>query len=724
MVMLYYRTLIILLFIKLLSAYGPYEYRLPNPSVSYEREFEPGWPSPSIIDFGYGSENKIFAGTGEGPGMIDYLNFDESAPTDDYLYKITNNIFDTQGNGFYDSNPVLRTFPTNNGGTLIAFSGVTSFNDQGEVFPKGTGIFWSLDNGETWNHIAQPIDSGNGDIASNWYGQIFDHLAITTGVNNVSYDLSADVNQEYIYATSWAGMLRRFKYTDENPVWELVPLPMDGQSNLSCSLECDSNSGNCSNEPYYYSPIDPPVGNFNHKPFSVLIEGDFIWVGTAGGINKGEISPNGCIDWSRYTIADGLGGNWVVGIHPQYINDITRIWAITWGANSSSSHYLSYTDDNGITWNKDNFLYSQGSSAVAYNIFTLNDVNETSNEQDRMYLSTSKGLFKHYMNRGCMDVAADNFDGQAYCPYASCLDECQYYLNVTDGCDLEENYIYLNYVGQNPANNNEIYDVIYNSTSDIFSFEFTSASGTIETSYGGDVGAYNLFTNINGQTLSAFATPNPIPSGSCGVLLTLEFSENVIPDFLYNVYVGVNLNQESCYNYYTQDDQCIEVSHQWEEIFIPNISDADEKVYTTIMDDSGQLWIGTTEGLNIANQEQGVLSEEESDIISINSIDCMINNTCPDGLLIYPNPYFLGNGKYANFVLRTEFNGQLSIYDFSGNKVIDKDCRHQMNSIFINCKWDGFNKSNQRVANGVYFCKIVTDDGMEYWQKLGLVNLK
>ena len=85
--MFYYRTLIILLFIKLLSAYAPYAYRLPNPSVNYEREFELGWPNPSIIDLGDGYQNKIFAGTGEGPGMIDYLNFDESAPTDDYLYK-------------------------------------------------------------------------------------------------------------------------------------------------------------------------------------------------------------------------------------------------------------------------------------------------------------------------------------------------------------------------------------------------------------------------------------------------------------------------------------------------------------------------------------------------------------------------------------------------------------------------------------------------------------
>ena len=34
---------------------------------------------------------------------------------------------------------------------------------------------------------------------------------------------------DYIYATSFAGGLRRFKYTVQDPAWELIPLPMDFQ---------------------------------------------------------------------------------------------------------------------------------------------------------------------------------------------------------------------------------------------------------------------------------------------------------------------------------------------------------------------------------------------------------------------------------------------------------------------------------------------------------------
>jgi len=721
--MFYCRTIIILLFVNFLSAYIPYTYRLPNNIQNYQREFEPGWPNPSIIDLGDAYQGRIFAATGNGPGMIDYMNFDTSVPTSDYLYKITDSIFDTQGNGAYDSNPTLRTFPTNNGGSLIVFSGVTEYIDDTGEYPKGTGIFWSLDNGETWDYIEQPIDIGNGDIVDDWYGTAFNHKSITTGVNNVTYDLSADVNQEYIYSTSWAGMLRRFKYTDVNPSWELIPLPMDGQDNLSCNLLCDNNNANCSSESYYYSPIDPPFGYYNHKPFSVHVEGDYIWVGTADGINRGEINSNGCINWEHYTMADGLGGNWVIGIHAQYFENITRIWAITWGANSSSSHYLSYTDDNGETWHKDNSLLTQGSNVVAYNIYSLNDINTASNE-DRLYISTSEGLFKHYIYRGCMDIAADNFNAQANCPFASCLDECQYYLDITDGCNLEDNYFYLSHIGQNPTNNNEIYNLIYNSVSDVYSFEFVTSNGSIETSYGGDVDTYNFSTNISGQTLSGIALPNPIPSGSCGVFLTIEFPENTIPEFLYDIEVGVNNNQEDCYNYYTQDDQCLDTSNSWEEIIVPNITDTAEKVYSTLMDSNGHLWIGTTEGINVAYQEQNINTEEDSEVIQINSVDCMINDNCPDGLLIYPNPYFLSEGKYVNLILRSEFDGILSIYDFSGNKVIDKECTHGLSSTFINCTWDGYNKSNYKVSNGVYFCKIVTSDRKEYWQKLGVVNLR
>ena len=54
--------------------------------------------------------------------------------------------------------------------------------------------------------------------------------------------------------------------------------------------------------------------------------------GTADGVNRGIIDDNGCIDWIHYTTFDGLGGNWIIDIVPQYLNnsEFPRIWLVSW----------------------------------------------------------------------------------------------------------------------------------------------------------------------------------------------------------------------------------------------------------------------------------------------------------------------------------------------------------------------------------------------------------
>ena len=80
-----------------------------------------------------------------------------------------------------------------------------------------------------------------------------------------------------------------------------------------------------------------------------------------------------------------IGANWTIGFHRQYLSDtVSRLWAITWEANSSTPHKLSYSDDNGDTWNNDNGL-QQGIGADTYNLNTDNNA---------LYASTSKGLFE------------------------------------------------------------------------------------------------------------------------------------------------------------------------------------------------------------------------------------------------------------------------------------------------------------------------------------------
>ena len=101
----------------------------------------------------------------------------------------------------------------------------------------------------------------------------------------------------------------------------------------------------------------------------------------------------------------------------------------------------------------------------------------------------------------------------------------------------------------------------------------------------------------------------------------------------------------------------------------------------------------------------------------------MISGDCPTELNIYPNPYFPGQGTRAKFLLETSSNGSLEIFNFSGKKVDDVECSSTAQPGYLVCFWDGYDKSNQSVANGVYFCKISVS-GQAYWQKLGLVNIK
>ena len=344
-----------------------------------------------------------------------YFNVDNNVMTDDIesnsIYEMINDYVDLQdtiwlrtGAGisfiyFSDSsNPLFKSinhdylpeggspsFIINN--NMMAISGATSIYQNDRYRPMGTGISWSTDKGQSWDYIDQPIDDINESyILSGWgdqdtSGVYLDSLrfkAITTQIYNVTYDL--EESNGYIYATSFAGGLRRFNYTINQPYWELVPLPMDNQSELLCN-QIDITD-------YEYDPVDPPIGNDNHKAFSIFIDDNYIWVGTGDGINKGVINTdNNCIDWFHYNEDDGMGDRWVIGIRNQKTEILDRLWAISWdpSLNRAIPHNLSYTDDHGLSWNFISFFKDIG--AIVY------DLNF---DGDDVYASTDLGLYRTY----------------------------------------------------------------------------------------------------------------------------------------------------------------------------------------------------------------------------------------------------------------------------------------------------------------------------------------
>ena len=242
--------------------------------------------------------------------------------------------------------------------------------------PKGTGIGYSQYRGTSWTYMPQPIweedYDNNGNHTIQWGNQELTVLAVTTDINNVSYDVG--VLNNYVYTSNWAGGLRRFDYTLDSPIWEIIPLPIDSEDSLFCNLVDEDN--------YILDPRDPgDGGNHNHKGFSILGTEDYLWVGTANGINRGTIHED-CINWYHQTTASGLSGDWVVGIEQQTIDEIDRIWAITWSAGEGQSNSISYTVNDGEDWQDVEYFSNQN-----IKIYNLDF------DGAYVYAASEKGLF-------------------------------------------------------------------------------------------------------------------------------------------------------------------------------------------------------------------------------------------------------------------------------------------------------------------------------------------
>ena len=242
------------------------------------------------------------------------------------------------------------------GVTALAVSNKTmfaAFAKSGDNITIGNGLIYSTDatgNSINWSYFDQPIDT-EADSLAPFAKRFFRALPITVKEANVTYD--AAISGDYIWITSWAGGLRRYSISQK--VWKRVPLPQDGDQILNtCELASYENttSGYILKN-YYLNPRDPQDGgNHNHKAFSVIAYSDTVWVGTANGINRGLIGANGCINWTHYTpIQHGLSGGFVVDLEIQRYKGYNVIWAATVSAGSGEKNAISFSIDNGDTWN-------------------------------------------------------------------------------------------------------------------------------------------------------------------------------------------------------------------------------------------------------------------------------------------------------------------------------------------------------------------------------------
>ncbi|MFQ6615402.1 MAG: FlgD immunoglobulin-like domain containing protein [Fidelibacterota bacterium] len=224
--------------------------------------------------------------------------------------------------------------------------------------------------GVNWLYFSQPVDSA-GDSTLSWGGVFLRALPITVPQQNVTYDIA--VGKDYFWIASWAGGVRRLSRWTQGSSWERVPLPLDDSTRMDCG---DKIPG------YILNPRDPPFGNHNHKGFSVLAYGDTVWAGTADGINRGLVSPSGCVEWTHYSFPkSGITGNWVVALARQQWRGTRKIWAVTLSTDPAEENGVSYTPDDGRTW----YSAADLRGERGYNVFALDSL---------VYVATENGLWK------------------------------------------------------------------------------------------------------------------------------------------------------------------------------------------------------------------------------------------------------------------------------------------------------------------------------------------
>ena len=197
-----------------------------------------------------------------------------------------------------------------------AFDSLTK--DAGRL-PTGDGLSYSLDDGKTWTHVPQ-------------FGP--------TPVQNVTYDIAVRANQ--VWATNFGGGLQRS--TDRGKTWTVVPP-----------------------DTFLFDPL----GNLNHRAFSIINADGVLWTGSAGGINKSLDGGKTWTNFSQQNQTRAISGNFVVAIGQQKWRGREYIWAATVNAeDSNEKKAVSITEDGGFTWRitlEEEFAHNFGfEDSVAY----------------------------------------------------------------------------------------------------------------------------------------------------------------------------------------------------------------------------------------------------------------------------------------------------------------------------------------------------------------------
>jgi len=276
---------------------------------------ESGIKSNSVSDIVIVDENTIWIGTGKGLSKTE----DGGQTWKTYSRK--------QGIG----RGGVSAIAVNDSLIWVATAIDTLFD--GENWPAGGGLSYSLDYGMTWHFVPQPLPGGD------W-----------TLINNITYDIA--VIDSTVWIASFGGGL--MKSSDRGLTWQVRPP-----------------------DNYNFNPDE----YYNHRVFSLLAVGDTLWCGTAEGIN---VSYDAGETWeTQFTHQNQekpIAGNHVVAFCQQRTADKTILWAATANTDDPTEYRaVSWTEDGGLSW-----------STALHGKFTYN----FTCAGNTVYAATDSGLWK------------------------------------------------------------------------------------------------------------------------------------------------------------------------------------------------------------------------------------------------------------------------------------------------------------------------------------------
>ncbi|MCB2212812.1 hypothetical protein KQI52_11940 [bacterium] len=312
-----------------------------------------GIPSNSVIDLDL-APPYLWLATGSGLGRFK-PSFGADSPADGEWFVATH-----EDEGFGRGGVSAATSTVTSWGDTVIWS-ATAFDSlaAGENLATGGGVGFSLDHGETWTWMPQPVDQLTDTL---------DNMSPTvTPIQNVTYDIG--VLQDRVWITSWGGGIRYFDMFEG--MGDEDPADLDWVNQPPDTLSFDVLAHN------------------NHRGFSVatMPQDSLLWVGTADGINLSRDNGETWQNFSHSGVDEATpNGNFVPALGAQVLDDGRHLlWAGCWVVDSDDGEFygVSVTDNEGITWRR---VLGGPNDPIRVHNFAFQD--------SIVYAATEYGLYK------------------------------------------------------------------------------------------------------------------------------------------------------------------------------------------------------------------------------------------------------------------------------------------------------------------------------------------